>query len=581
MSDTVQVLDLTQQVVAEGAEKIHVVTVGIPGAASLEVGAVVTQEGYVPFGGPGGAPDAAKDSSWPIWRSPDVFPYPDGTPYASMLPSTGINAAIAKAKAMGITPVARETYRVDSLVTIDCNHDFKGATFVCNDNSLAPVVRVGSTSASVFWLTCHLPDVTQAAKTGTGWTGTSVAYELCNLNRCEVHLGRARNFVTPLLLRGTGSRGCAYNSIHKGHCDNGKTNVRLHPDTGSDWVNENEFYGLSCSHDSAEGTNVSGTRHILIEGVGASQPNNNVWYRASLESPGVVEYQVESIAGIFNWWINCRWEHTGGNPKVYWNEVDATRFSRDNRILGGYNASQIVETYSTNSKRCRIDGETSNRVYGASTTVPAIRFGNATSDAGPQIEGVDLSVDPGKAASTDWRWRNTANAVAVKAKADTVARKSTATATGNDTYSDGTNAADAVFYRASAGNLRTDTDLTIARHFISQGTAPSPASGTAAGTGPTLTVTGNDISGRINLTTGSAPAATNADLVTLTFATAFASAPKRVVIEPSNTAAKNLTWDQQPYWNRATSSASATVFKGGNTALAATTAYEWTYEVIG
>jgi hypothetical protein len=115
-------------------------------------------------------------------------------------------------------------------------------------------------------------------------------------------------------------------------------------------------------------------------------------------------------------------------------------------------------------------------------------------------------------------------------------------------------------------------------HLIGGGSAPSIAAGAGAGTGPTIAISGTDVSGVITLTTGTTPT-TPATIATITFATAFAAAPKGVILTPSNAAAAALA-AASPYVDDSATSTSQFLLKSQGAGLAATTAYRWAFGVI-
>ena len=355
-------------------------------------------------------------------RAHGAVAYAPGTAYASMTDSAAaINAAVAAAKAAGTVAVAHGRFRIDSTVTIDCDADFSAATFVCSNTALVPAVRIGTTSAVVasqpFRITVHAPHLIQAAKTGLGWVGTSVGLEVCNIYRSRVFLGRIQHFTTGLLVSAYGTGETDYNDFFEGHCDNNKINVHIAPLTGVA-TNEGSFYGLSCSHNSEEGANVSGTRHILLTSIVGSQPNNWLFVRASLESPNVVAYTIESIGGFGNTWLQCRWEYTTGSPRVWWNQLNAVEHSQANRIIGGYDAEQIIYTNSVNSYGNDTDTEIFATKHGI--TQPAWRLGNRNTSDGPLLEAVDANTDPLTAGTGDWLYKLTAAHSLFKAKASAI-----------------------------------------------------------------------------------------------------------------------------------------------------------------
>jgi len=102
------------------------------------------------------------------------------------------------------------------------------------------------------------------------------------------------------------------------------------------------------------------------------------------------------------------------------------------------------------------------------------------------------------------------------------------------------------------------------------------AAGAGSGTGASGSVSGNDMAGKIDITTGSSPS-TSATIVTITFNAAYASAPT-VILTPGNAASAALTGGTQVF----ISSTSTTNFivLSGSTALSASTQYIWYYHVI-
>lgn len=110
--------------------------------------------------------------------------------------------------------------------------------------------------------------------------------------------------------------------------------------------------------------------------------------------------------------------------------------------------------------------------------------------------------------------------------------------------------------------------------------SPTIAAGTSAGTSPTLTISGSDQGGVLNITTGTSPS-TSATLATISFGQAFGSAPRAIILSPANSAAAALSGNAQVYADQASTSTTVFVVKVGSTALGASTAYKWHYAVIG
>ena len=114
-----------------------------------------------------------------------------------------------------------------------------------------------------------------------------------------------------------------------------------------------------------------------------------------------------------------------------------------------------------------------------------------------------------------------------------------------------------------------------------QNTAPTIAAGTGAGTGPTISISGNDLEGTITLTPGSSPA--NAATVwTVTFNTAFATAPKGAIITAGDVdAAALLGGTRAVYCDASATTTTTWVVKSSTpTGLAASTEYVFFYRLI-
>lgn len=104
----------------------------------------------------------------------------------------------------------------------------------------------------------------------------------------------------------------------------------------------------------------------------------------------------------------------------------------------------------------------------------------------------------------------------------------------------------------------------------------STTAGTGAGTAPTITCTGClDNGGLISVTTGSAPASSSANLVTITFSGTYAHLS--CVISPTGPNAQALGTTTQVGVISGIGPPATLVIVGGSAALAATTQYQWTY----
>jgi len=95
----------------------------------------------------------------------------------------------------------------------------------------------------------------------------------------------------------------------------------------------------------------------------------------------------------------------------------------------------------------------------------------------------------------------------------------------------------------SVTSLSVKNDFSISKHIVTSGGTPSRVSGTALGSGGTVSISGSDTAGSISINTGGSPPA--GLFITVTFTQKFASTP-HVVITPVGSAAGSL----QYYINR-------------------------------
>jgi hypothetical protein len=96
----------------------------------------------------------------------------------------------------------------------------------------------------------------------------------------------------------------------------------------------------------------------------------------------------------------------------------------------------------------------------------------------------------------------------------------------------------------NTGNLYNGGNYYAVKHYTSLQSLTSSTAGSGAGTGPTLTVTGGDVSGKIVLATGTSPASAG-NLVVVTFLNAYGIAPS-VVITPGSSSAAALSGTSSP-----------------------------------
>lgn len=114
-----------------------------------------------------------------------------------------------------------------------------------------------------------------------------------------------------------------------------------------------------------------------------------------------------------------------------------------------------------------------------------------------------------------------------------------------------------------------------------RGNSPTPggAAGTGAGTSPTTSVTGTNLCGTINVTTGTTPTGSNATVYTVTYNGSLTYQNGSIVeLFPGNAATAALAGNSQVF---ATTTGTTFSIISGVTALAASTAYIWYYQVMG
>jgi hypothetical protein len=293
---------------------------------------------------------------------------------------TALQDAADTAASTGQRLVAAGAINTNSTLTVDSDCDL--SQLVYNYTGTGTAVVVGDTTTASMLRTVELPKVVNAGKSGTGWAAGTVGVKAVNLNACKnVEVPHIQDFETGLLVYGQGT-GVAYCNFVLGNLQNNKRNMVLDHDTAG-WVNQNTFTGGRYWHLSAEGSNVTGARHLLITNTATNQINNNLFLGPSLEG-NTPEYHAD-IAGTFNTLISARWEAT--TPKVRWQD-NAAR----NQILYGYAAYNIVETFGTGTVGNTIfDGQTTRINNSGGTSIPALWLENAGSSSSP----ADVVMNPG------------------------------------------------------------------------------------------------------------------------------------------------------------------------------------------
>ncbi len=114
-------------------------------------------------------------------------------------------------------------------------------------------------------------------------------------------------------------------------------------------------------------------------------------------------------------------------------------------------------------------------------------------------------------------------------------------------------------------------------HLISTAaSAPTIAAGAAAGSSPTVAVTGTDLAGLISITTGTT--ATTGILATVTFNVTFGSAPRAILLTPANANAAGVA---AKVFADVSSVTTAHFTLDAGVALTDATLYKWGFSVFG
>ena len=294
-------------------------------------------------------------------------------------------AAVAAAN-LGLRLFATGNFRIGSTVRLACDVDLGGATFTYDGSGVA--LQLGGASV-LLRRTMVLPHVVCATKPSTGWASGTVGVKAVNLNTCTVTITRVAGFETGFLAYGQGG-GTAYCTVNVGHLDNNKRNLVLAADA-TGWSNQNTYIGGRYSHNSSEGQEVPGTRHILLES--APNPvNNNVWLNPSVEG-NIVEQQIDVVGGSYNQFINPRLERSSGG-RLRWGAT-----ANQNVVEGGYNAAAARVTRVPGESRNAIRASNLFELYGSSS-VAVTRLQNTASDTKPAL----AVYGAGSVAEQDYRW---------------------------------------------------------------------------------------------------------------------------------------------------------------------------------
>ncbi|GAA1154979.1 hypothetical protein [Nocardioides aquiterrae] len=298
-------------------------------------------------------------------------------------------AAMAAAVAGGGRLYAEGAYSLSSTFVITGPADLSLATLTGN---ASPLVKVGDGATVLSRATVYIGDVVRLAKAwglspgpGAGVIGTDVGVRIDDTRTCTIHIKHVQNFSVGVDI--ADDAGSLYNRYFIGHLDNNAINLRAATTGAGGAANESQFHGGRYSHNSGEGTNVAGTRHIAFLAGASSGPNNMQLFGGSIEG-NVAEYHVE-CAGGYNQFIGMRWEAT--TPKVLFTSASAQR----NCIRGGYGAESIVVTQTSSASKNTLDAPGSKyRTASAAGTDGVFVVQNTSSSDQPAWTILDVTGDP-------------------------------------------------------------------------------------------------------------------------------------------------------------------------------------------
>lgn len=292
-------------------------------------------------------------------------------------------------------------YKITGTVIIRCGLNASQASLYYEGTGVA--VQLGSSVPGVNLTRkrLHLPRVYQWTNNynPTSWDGTSVGVLAYNLISCNLDVPFIQFFERGLVFFGNGA-GCGYNRFSADLWSNHK-NLLFTNDGAGGWSNQNTGFAGRISTANYNGNFDPEQSFVYCTG------NNNTLIGTSMEGADECLYRV-TIDGRFNAFINCRWESLGtsGPPAVLY--TDKAFF---NRITGGYNALNIVETFTSPGTGGTIQDGSDN--YGIATSVGATTLPTGvetTIKAWNGFLGKRITFDPvtGEFKPRPGRWRITA-----------------------------------------------------------------------------------------------------------------------------------------------------------------------------
>lgn len=288
---------------------------------------------------------------------------------------TALQAALSTLDGLRVTTSG--AYSTDQTLTItrECDLSMLKITYTGTSDA----VVVGAASTQTFRQNIKLPFVINVSKNGAGWSQSGVigtnGIRLVNLYSCTITVPYINNFERGLVVSGAANNGSQQNTINLGHLDNNKINLDFNSPDNAGWCNQNSFIGGRLSHNSNEGSQVAGTRHVRFSAL-ANAVNGNTFTGISLESPDVVEYHIETANAVYNTMVNARFENTVSAHR----RILSSGTSKNNVLLGGAYAELITQTCTGGAQPWAVRTSGINQMF-QSGTGPAAWIENSTGNS--------------------------------------------------------------------------------------------------------------------------------------------------------------------------------------------------------
>ena len=217
------------------------------------------------------------------------------------------------------------------------------------------------------------------------WNNNTVGIKVYNVKESRLYFKDIRNFTTGLELVSNNGLSVVYNDLFIGNLSNNKTNLYIHQEDSTSWINENNFIGGRYSHDKANGVDVEGIYQIVTY-TPTDNPhliNNNLFIKPSLE--GDTPKVSMRIQGVYNTFFNARYEkNQGNNIAVEFYSDSSNKLTQYNILQGGYHVANVNIIEDNYSNKNQLYSPLRNRISTSSST-GAYRLQNMSSDNYPLL----------------------------------------------------------------------------------------------------------------------------------------------------------------------------------------------------